>query len=182
MSALVMLLVFVPMLIEARRAGRNERAQRARGGVEPPGDVYPLMRVAYPAAFMAMVAESALRGRPSPSAVAAGIALFALAKSLKWWAIASLGEAWTFRVIVVPGSHLIDSGPYRYLRHPNYVAVIGELIAIALMTGARLAGPAATACFGALILKRIVVESRALTGHPKRRGRPDVQRGRGSAL
>jgi methyltransferase len=65
-------------------------------------------------------------------------------------------------VIVVPGSRLITSGPYRVIAHPNYVAVVGELTAVALMTGALVAGPLATAGFGLLILRRIAVERRAL--------------------
>ncbi len=54
-------IVFVPMLVEAGRANRNERLQRARGGIEPPGDVYAVMRIAYPAVFLAMIAEGAWR-------------------------------------------------------------------------------------------------------------------------
>lgn len=162
MTVVVLLVVFVPMLVEARRAARNERAQRAKGGVEPDGDVYGAMRVVYPAAFLAMMAEGAVRGNPPPAILAVGATLFMLAKSLKWWAIRSLGQFWTFRVIIVPGARLVESGPYRLVRHPNYVAVIGELVAVALMSGARLAGPIATAAFGLLILKRIAVENRAL--------------------
>ena len=62
----------------------------------------------------------------------------------------------------MPGAPLIVHGPYRYLRHPNYVAVIGELAAVALMTGAAKTGPVATIAFCALMLKRIAVEERAL--------------------
>src|ERR1043165_4749995 len=57
-------IVFGSMLVEARRAARNERAQRARGGIEPPGDVYRVMSFVYPAAFLAMIAEGAWRGLP----------------------------------------------------------------------------------------------------------------------
>jgi methyltransferase len=165
MVAVVFLLVFLPLLVEARRAARNERAQRAIGGIEPAGDVYRLMRVAYPTAFLAMIAEGAMRGSPPLSVVVAGVAFFALAKALKWWAIVSLGQFWTFRIIVVPATRLIRSGPYRYLRHPNYVAVAGELVAVAVMTGARGAGPIATGLFGLLILKRIAVEDSAFKDH-----------------
>lgn len=162
MALIAIALVFAPMLIEARRAARNERAQRAIGGLEPAGDVYSIMRIAYPAAFLAMIAEGVARGGPQTAWAAAGVGVFALAKTLKWWAILSLGRFWTFRVIVVPGARLVGSGPYRYLNHPNYVAVVGELIGVAMMTGARLAGPPATAAFGVLILKRIAVERRAI--------------------
>jgi methyltransferase len=155
--------VFGFMAIEARRAARNERAQRLLGGVEPTSDVYAWMEFAYPGAFVAMLAEGALRdGTPPRLLVAAGAALFAFGKALKWWAILTLGRFWTFRVIVVPGAALVQRGPYRLLRHPNYIGVLGELAGVALMTGAFIAGPLATVLFGALIVKRVAVEDRAL--------------------
>jgi methyltransferase len=155
-------IVFVPMLVEARRASRNERLQRARGGIEPPGDVYAVMRIAYPAVFLAMIAEGAWRQAALAQFAVSGFLVFLLAKALKWWAIRSLGRSWTFRVIVVPGDVAVTSGPYAWLRHPNYVAVAGELFAVALMSGARVAGPVGTLLFCGLMLKRISVEDRAL--------------------
>jgi methyltransferase len=154
--------VFGVMIIEARRAGRNERAQRARGGIEPPGDVYHLMQVVYPGAFLAMFVEGAARGTPSPAVLLGGAIVFAAAKALKWWAILSLGSFWTFRVIVVPGASLVARGPYRWLRHPNYIGVLGELAGVAAIAGAPLSGMVAIGIFAALIVKRIAVEERAL--------------------
>ena len=165
-------IVFAPMLVEAQRAARNERVQRARGGIEPAGDVYNVMRVAYPAVFLAMIAEGVWRSAHAVSpqhdarvAAAAGLVLFILAKALKWWAIVSLGRAWTFRVIVVPGDAPVAGGPYAWLRHPNYVAVAFELVAVALMSGARVSGPLGTLLFGALMLRRIAVEDLTLARH-----------------
>lgn len=155
--------VFIPMLIEARRAARNERAQRTRGGIEPPDDVYRVMQVAYPSAFVAMILEGAMRGAPPWPVIVAGATIFIAAKALKWWAILTLGPFWTFRVIVVPGTTRIASGPYAYLRHPNYAGVVGELIGIALASGALITGPIATLGFAALIARRIVVEERMLS-------------------
>ncbi len=154
--------IYGAMLAEASIAARHERAQRARGGVEPDGDVYRLMRWAYPGAFAAMLAELAWRGRPPLVVVGAGVAVFVFAKALKWWAIATLGAAWTFRVIVVPRAALVTTGPYRFLRHPNYVAVLGELVGTALMTGAIGIGPTTTLLFGVLLRKRVAIEERAL--------------------
>jgi methyltransferase len=162
MLVAVFVIVFGSMLVETRRAGRNERAQRARGGLEPRDDIYNVMRVVYPAAFLAMMAEGAWRGL-SPGPFAAGALLFAAAKALKWWAILSLGPFWTFRVIVVPGTTLVVNGPYRWLRHPNYVAVVGELVAVALMSGAVVTGPMATAVFAVILVRRIAVETNALS-------------------
>src|SRR5476651_2466446 len=156
------LIVFGAMLVEAQRASSNERAQRSRGGIEPAGDVYQAMRVAYPAAFLAMFAEGAWRGAPPAAFVMAGAAIFVAAKALKWWAILSLGPFWTFRVIVVPGARLVVSGPYRWLRHPNYFGVMGELAGVALMAGAPLSGVAGFVTFGLLVMRRISVEARAL--------------------
>ena len=153
------------MLVEAARARRNERAQKARGGIEPPGDVYKIMRVVYPAAFLAMLAEWVLRPATSTGSTAVvviGVVVFVAAKIIKWSAILALGQRWTFRVIVVPGDTLVASGPYRYFRHPNYIGVIGELIGAALMTRALVAGPIAVLVFSTLLQKRIAVEDRVL--------------------
>ena len=154
--------MFGAMLLEARRASRNEHDQLARGGVEAPDDVYNVMRLVYPLAFLAMLIEGALRGGPARPVAMAGGVVFAAAKALKWWAIRSLGPFWTFRVIVVPGTVLVGRGPYRWLRHPNYVAVVGEIAGVALLTGAVVSGVTAMAGFGLLLRKRIAVEERAL--------------------
>jgi methyltransferase len=159
---LLAIAVFGSMLVEARRASRNERAQRARGGIEPSGDVYRLMRIAYPGAFAAMIAEGLLRDPPRAAVIGAGVAVFAAAKALKWSAILTLGRFWTFRVIVVPDVPLIDRGPYRWLRHPNYVGVVGELLGVALIAGARVFGVAVMTGFGVLLFKRIRVEEQML--------------------
>ena len=151
------------MFVETKRASANERAQRARGGIEPADDVYKIMRVVYPGAFLAMITEGALRAAPPPFLlVFIGAALFLSAKGLKWWAILSLGPFWTFRIIVIPGARLVVGGPYRWLRHPNYIGVMGELAGVALMTGAWLSGVAGIVTFGALVIKRIAVEDRTL--------------------
>jgi methyltransferase len=154
--------VFLPMLIEARVSVAHERRLRADGAVEPPGDVYRAMQIAYPATFVAMIAEGLLRAVTLDRAVVAGAALFAGAKILKYWAIASLGERWTFRVLVPPGSTRTVRGPYRRLRHPNYVAVSGELAGTALAMHAIVTGLPAVIGFIALMLKRVRIEDRAL--------------------
>jgi methyltransferase len=153
---------FVPMLLEARVAARHDRALRSTGAVEPPDDVLRLMQLAYPACFLAMVAEGWARGSGIDLTFAAGAVLFALAKGLKYWAIATLGERWTFRVLVPPHSTRITGGPYRFLRHPNYVGVAGELAGMALMAQAPLAGIASIAGFGALMILRVRVEEREM--------------------
>ncbi len=162
LPALLLAVVFMPMLAEARIAAIHDRALRAIGAAEPADDVYGWMQVAYPACFIAMTAEAWWRGADLDRAFGFGAAVFLLAKGLKYWAIWALGVRWTFRVLVPPGSARTTRGPYRFLTHPNYVAVMAELVATALMAHAPVAGVAAVAGFGLLIAARIRVEERAL--------------------
>jgi methyltransferase len=85
-----------------------------------------------------------------------------MAKALKAWAIQALGVRWTFRVLVLPGVPLVTRGPYALMRHPNYVAVVGELVGAALMFGSPVTGPVGLIAFGSLLRRRIAVEERAL--------------------
>lgn len=156
------------MFAESRISDRNEQILRQRGAIEPPDDVYSTMRWAYPGAIVAMAAEGALFGPPAAAFVLAGVLLFAAAKALKWWAMASLGTRWTFRVLIVPDAPLVNTGPYAVLRHPNYVAVVDELLGMALMVGARVSGPITLLLFGLLLLRRIRVEDRALRDWARR--------------
>jgi methyltransferase len=162
--ALYLAIVFVLMGIEAAIAARHERGLRALGAVEPAGDVYRVMQVAYPASFLLMVGEGAVRGVEAGQIAAGGASVFIAAKALKYWAIATLGPRWTFRVLVPPGSRRTVRGPYRWISHPNYVAVALELVGAALAAHALVTGPIAVAGFGYLMLRRIQIEEKALAG------------------
>jgi methyltransferase len=160
------------LLAETRLSVRNEAVLRARGAIEARGDVYVAMSILYPLAFLLMGAEGIWRSR-IPTAVAAasasgpawwvaGVLLFLASKGLKYWAIAHLAERWTFKVLVLPGVPLVRTGPYRYVDHPNYIAVVGELVGMALMMSAWIMGPVMTLAFGVAMLMRLKVETQAL--------------------
>ena len=154
--------VLAVMAGEAVLSAHNASVLRARGAVEPSGDVYQVMQIAYPLAFVAMALEGAVRG-PSPQlALGVGLGVFGVAKALKGWAISSLGTRWSFRVLVPPGEPPLARGPYRLMRHPNYLAVCGEIVGAALMVGAFASGAVAFLGFGWLMLRRIAIEERAL--------------------
>lgn len=150
------------LLTELIVSTRNERRLRARGAIEPADDVWRIMSAAYPAAFIAMAVESWMRGGPSPGWFAAGFGIWILAKLLKAWAIASLGDRWSFRVLVLPGAPLVTRGPYKWFRHPNYIAVAGELIGAAVMLAAPYMGAVFTVLFVEIMRRRVQVEERAL--------------------
>lgn len=162
--------IFGLMLAEARLSARNEAALREAGAIRPSGDPYLAIATIYPLAFLAMGIEGAWRAASvvaadapgGPAWAASGVLLFAASKLLKYWAIGSLGMRWSFRVWILPGRPLVRSGPYRYIAHPNYVAVIGELAGAAMMVGARISGPVSLVLFGLALAARIRFENRML--------------------
>ena len=158
------ILVFVLMIAEAILAARNDRALRGAGAREPAGDVYRVMQIAYPASFAVMLAEGVMRSAAPDAAFWIGAAVFGAGKALKYWAIATLGPRWTFRVLVPPGGERIRRGPYRWLAHPNYVGVAGELIGTAIAMRAILSGPLAVTAFIYLMWRRVAVEETAMRG------------------
>ena len=150
------------MLVELGISTRNERLLISRGAIAPHDPVYKTMRWAYPAVFGAMAVEGVLSAPAPPALVLAGALVFTASKLFKFWAIATLGARWTYKVLVLPGVPLVTSGPYRFIRHPNYVGVVGELVGMALMAEARLAGPAGVLFFSWLLSRRIQAEDQAL--------------------
>lgn len=150
------------MLLEARRSATNGRRLRERGAVEPADDVYPVMRVLYPLAFLLPAVEGWIVSPSRGGWWVPGLAVFTAAKALKYWAIATLGDYWSFRVLVLPGAPLVGGGPYRLFRHPNYVGVIGEIAGVSMLCGAPWIGTLMTLAFSLVIRQRIRVEEGAL--------------------
>jgi methyltransferase len=174
--AFIAAVVFGFMLAEQRMSRRNERQLRAAGAVEAPNDVYRALALVYPSAFLVMAIEGLWRAAGTeaspaggPSWMASGVLLFAASKALKYWAIRALGERWSFRVLVEPGRPLVATGPYAYIAHPNYVAVIGELAGAAMMVNAPISGPIMMVLFALVLRRRIRVESLALAASGRQR-------------
>lgn len=142
---------------------RNERRLRARGAVEVGRGHYPAMVAFHAALLAACLVEPALRPAPWPwSVVLAAAAAVLLSQGLRWWAVAALGGRWTTRVLVLPGAPLVRSGPYRWVRHPNYLAVVAEVAALPLACGAWRTAVLGTIVNGVILSVRIPVEERAL--------------------
>lgn len=159
---LLVVVVLPWLLLETWRSRRNEIALRKAGAIEPHDDVYRWMRIVYPGMFAAMTLEGMRAPVACTTLVAAGIGVFLAGKLLKWWAILSLGRLWTFHVLVLPGAPLVTTGPYRFMRHPNYLGLLGEIAGVALMMRAPITGVLSAVAFGGLLLARIRVEERML--------------------
>lgn len=132
-TALV-ILAAIGRLLELRIANRNRRRLLARGGVEIAPGHYPWMVALHTGWLIASPVEVWLLARPFlPWLGALALAVFLGAFALRYWVIATLGERWTTRIICLPGEPPIVSGPYRWLRHPNYLAVILEIVSLPLV-------------------------------------------------
>ena len=150
-------------LVELAVSSRNTRRARAAGAVEVGRGHYPVMVLFHSAFLVGCAVEPILLPRPWPLAAAlTALAAALLAQGLRWWAVASLGGRWTTRVLVRPGAPPVVTGPYRWLRHPNYLAVAVELLAVPLIGGALQTALLATAGNALLMAVRIPAEERAL--------------------
>ena len=142
---------------------RHLRWAMSRGGVEAGRGHYPVMVALHTGLLVGCLVEVVTLDRPFvPPLGWAMLAVVVLSQALRWWCIATLGPQWNTRVVVVPGLRLVRSGPYRWLRHPNYVAVVAEGIALPLVHSAWLTAVIFTLLNAGVLTVRIRCEDRAL--------------------
>lgn len=141
-------------------AERHRRWSLRAGGSESGAGHYPVM-VALHTGMLAGCAVHAVRRTPARAARSM-VGLVLAAQALRWWCIAALGRQWNTRIIVIPGARRCRNGPYRWLRHPNYLAVVVEGVALPLAFGAARLAAAFTAANAVLLAVRIRAENRAL--------------------
>lgn len=161
---LLVALTAVERLAELVVSARNARWSFARGGVESGRGHFPAMVALHTGLLLACVIEVHAADRPFlPWLGWPALALVLASQGLRWWCIATLGPRWNTRVIVVPGLPLVHRGPYRWLSHPNYVAVVVEGIALPLVHTAWVTALGFTVLNAVLLLGfRIPAEERAL--------------------
>ena len=153
--------VGVERIAELVVSQRNLRWSRAHGGVEFGAGHYPVMVVLHTGLLVGCLVEAAHR----EFIPALGWSMFAVviaAQGLRWWCITTLGRQWNTRVVVVPDAGRVTGGPYRFLSHPNYVAVVLEGIALPLVHSAWITATVFTVLNAVLLWVRISVEDKAL--------------------
>lgn len=160
---LLVVAVSIERVAELVVATRHLRWARERGAVEAGQRHYPFMVVLHGALLLGCLVEVRAFDR-SFSWWLGGPMLVALllSQALRWWCIRVLGPQWNTRVVVVPGLALVQSGPYRFLRHPNYVAVVAEGIALPLVHTAWLTAVVFTVVNAGLLATRIRCENQLL--------------------
>ena len=164
-TALILALL-VERGVELWLSRRNARWAMSQGAVEYGAGHLGWMKALHTAFFVGCVAEVWLASRPFVPALASVCAVVAVAaQALRYWAILTLGRRWNIAVLVLPGVPAVASGPFRYLRHPNYVAVVLEGLAVPLGHGAFITAGVFTVLNALLLAIRINCEERALEQH-----------------
>lgn len=150
-------------LYELSIARRNARRAFARGAIEAGRAHYPAMVVLHVLFIGSCAAEAIVHATP-PAPIIQWTALTAalLAQALRYWAIATLGERWNTRIIVEPGAPPVTRGPYRFIRHPNYAAVVIEIFAVPAVAGCWFTAIGFSLANALVLAVRIRTEERAL--------------------
>ncbi len=156
-------LLALERLVELLLSRRNAAWVKSQGGAEFGRRHFGWMKALHTTFLISCAAEVVFLGRPfRPALGLPMLALLLLAQALRYWSVFTLGRYWNVRVFVVPGAPLVTAGPYRYLRHPNYAAVILEGFAIPLIHSAWITATAFTLLNGFLLAARIRCEEKAL--------------------
>lgn len=156
-------LVGLERLFELALSARNAAWSRAQGGYEVGYGHWGAMVALHLGFLLAPLAEVVCLHRPwRPEVGYPMLGLVVAAQLLRYWAVTTLGRHWNVRIFVVPGARAVTGGPYRWLRHPNYVAVILEGVALPLVHGAYLSALAFTGLNLWLLRHRIAAEQAAL--------------------
>lgn len=158
---LLVLAVSIERLVELAVSKRNIAWSTARGGIEFGFGHYPFMVVLHSGLLIACVVEATHRTF-IPLLGWSMLALVVAAQALRWWCITVLGPRWNTRVVVVPGLAPVRRGPYRWFRHPNYVAVVIEGFALPLVHSAWITAAVFSMLNAGLLVVRIRCENAAL--------------------
>lgn len=162
-AAVLVAVLLVQRVVELRIAKRNEAWAKEQGAREFGAKHYPLFFVLHGGWAVGWILETKWDGPELPAGFFVFAVLFVAAQGLRYWAIRSLGRRWNTRVLVLPSKAPLVGGPYGFIRHPNYLAVVIELAAVPLMVGAVWTAAAASV-LNLLLLKliRIPCEEKAL--------------------
>ena len=156
-------LVGVERVAELVLSKRNAAWSMAQGGREYGLGHFPPMVVLHTGLLVGALVEVWLADRPFVPWLGWPMLIVVIAaQGLRWWCIGTLGKRWNTRIIIVPGLPLVGGGPYRFLRHPNYVAVVLEGVALPLVGTAWITAAVFTVLNAALLTVRIRAENRAL--------------------
>ena len=126
--SIVISIVILQRLIELIIAKRNEKWMRSQGAFEAGAAHYPIMVSMHIAFFISLIAEVFLFDRSLSPVWILFLVIFLVAQVARIWCLTSLGKFWNTKIIILPGADVVQKGPYKWVRHPNYVIVATELL------------------------------------------------------
>jgi methyltransferase len=152
---------------ELRISKKHQREITARGGTKAKDPVFPCMAMFHTLVLIGAAAEVVFLHRPFiPALGYAMLAVFIFANTVRWWVIHTLGEHWNVQVMDSTKLGVITSGPFRYVRHPNYAAVFVEMIALPLIHTAWITALAGAVVHIVVLIFRLSAEERVLFADP----------------
>jgi methyltransferase len=170
--SVLVLAVAATRLVELGISQRRRRALAARGVAPVAERHFAAMVLLHTGILVGALAEAWLTRRPLiPALASCALALVVAANALRWWVIATLGPHWNVRVMSSLGLGVVTGGPFRWIRHPNYLAVFVELAALPLIHGAYVTALVGAAAHCWVLRQRIRIEEAVLLADPVYRAR-----------
>jgi len=149
-------------LLELVIAKSNEEYQKKRGAIEIKDPYYPLIVLTHSLFFIFLLMESYFKHRFSEPILLFWLTAFILVQLFRYWCLFSLGKYWNTKVIVRPNSKLVKKGPYKWIKHPNYIVVGLEFLIIPILFHSYLTAIIFLTLHILLMQKRIPLENNAL--------------------
>lgn len=164
---LLLLVVAALRIVELRISKRHQKDMKAQGAAKAKDPIFPVMAMFHTLVLIGAAVEVVFLHRPFLPALAFPmIALFILANIVRWWVIRTLGQHWNVEVMDSTSLGVITTGPFRYVRHPNYAAVFVEMIALPLIHTAGITALAGAIAHVAVLSVRLSAEERVLFADP----------------
>lgn len=155
-------IVIIQRLVELIVARRNEKWMKAQGAFEAGTSHYPYMIMLHTSFFISLISEVVILDRSLSPFWVPLLGIFLLAQVLRVWCLASLGKFWNTKIIILPGAEVVQKGPYKLIRHPNYVIVCTEILVLPLLFQAYFTAILFTLLNIVILSIRIPAEERAL--------------------
>lgn len=168
---ILIIILAIQRLSELRIAGRNERDVLSEGAVEYDREGYRVIVIMHIAFFVSFIAEYVLLKRNLNTLWPLFLSTIIAAEVLRYWAIFSLGKYWNTKILVIPGTVPVSRGPYRYMKHPNYLAVVLEIALLPLIFSCYITAAVFSLLNITLLYRRIRIEERALYRQSEPNGR-----------
>ncbi|MDI2586081.1 isoprenylcysteine carboxyl methyltransferase [Psychrobacillus sp. NEAU-3TGS] len=159
---IIICLVIAQRIIEVLIAKRNEKKMLARGAYEVGASHYPYMIALHVSFFVCLIAEVVFLNQRISPLFPLFMLIFLFVQALRIWCLTSLGTFWNTKIMILPGANVVKSGPYLFIRHPNYVVVCIEIALLPLMFQAYFTAICFTLLNLAMLSVRIPLEEKAL--------------------